>query len=155
MATTALTSSVDASPEDVFNVLVDPARLPDWNRAIRRVVEAPSVLTADAEWVVELHVLGRTWHSRSRVLRLDPVARTFTHRSQTDDGNPSYADWTWTVTSQPNGGSLVSVSFELAPKTFWRRVLFVHVRRRQLATQEVPRSLDRLAAAVRTSVASG
>src|SRR5262245_43316271 len=153
MSGTTLTARIDADPDAVFAVLVDPSRLPEWNRAIRRVVHAPSALVTGAEWVVELHVLGRTWHSRSRVLGIDPVARTFSHRSQTDDGNPSYADWAWAVTGHPNGGSLVTVSFELAPRTFWRRALFVHVRGRQLATQELPRSLSVLSAAARAPAA--
>jgi hypothetical protein len=89
------------------------------------------------------------------VQRLDPVARTFSHRSRTDDGNPSYADWTWTVTNSLDGDSLVTVSFELIPRTFWRRALFVHVRRRQLAAQEMRQSLVLLAATVRAPVASG
>ena len=154
MATTR-TARVEAPPDDVFATLTDPARLPDWNAVIRRVVSAPSSLVEGAEWVVELHVLGRTWHSRSRVVLLDPVARSFRHVSQTDDGNPSSADWSWAVTAGTDGGSVVSVTFDLHPRTFWRRVLFVHVRRRLLAARELPYSLVALSAASRASVASG
>jgi uncharacterized protein YndB with AHSA1/START domain len=155
MATTTRSAHVDAGPDEVFATLTDPARLPHWNHAVRRVVDAPTTLSSGDQWVVELHVLGRTWHSRSRVEALDPVARVFAHRSQTDDGNPSYALWRWTVTSEPDGGSLVTVTFELQPRTFWRKALFVHVRRHQLAAQELPRSLAALAVASKTSVAGG
>ena len=155
MSATTLTAVVPASPDEVFATLTDPVRLPVWNTAIRRLVQAPDQLADGAEWVVELHVLGRTWHSRSRVQTIDRSGRTFAYRSQTDDGNPSYADWHWTVAEQPGGRSLVSVTFTLHPKTLWRRVLFVHVRRRQLAAHEVPSSLAALATTAKAPVASG
>jgi uncharacterized protein YndB with AHSA1/START domain len=155
MATTTRSAHLDAAPDDVFAVLTDPTGLPTWNRAIRRVVHAPAPLVEGDEWVVELHVMGRTWHSRSRVLSIDGAARTFAHRSGTDDGNPSWAEWCWSVTAEPSGGSLVTVTFDLHPKTFWRRLLFVHVRRYQLAAQELPRSLAALSAASKASLAGG
>jgi len=155
MSTTTRAAHVEAAPDDVFAALTRPADLPTWNRAIRRVVQAPTRLVEGDEWVVELHVLGRTWHSRSTVLSIDPSARTFAHRSRTDDGNPSWAEWRWSVTGDPSGGSLVSVTFDLSPKTFWRRLLFAHVRRYQLASRELPRSLAALTAVSRAAVARG
>lgn len=132
MTATRVTAHVGAEPTVVFAALTDPARLPHWNAAVRRVVEAPPSLTQGAEWVVEMHILGRTWHSRAEVTELDAEKLVFRHRSRTDDGNPSFADWSWTVTPTPAGGSDVTVSWDLHPQTFWRRVLFVHVRRWQL-----------------------
>ena len=155
MKTTTLTAAVSAGPDKVFATLTDPVHLPVWNTAIRRLVRGPDQLGDGAEWVVELHVLGRTWHSRSQVQTFDPDGRTFAYRSQTDGGNPSYAEWRWTVAEQPDGSSLVSVTFTLHPKTFWRRVLFVHVRQRQLAAQELPTSLAALSTAAKASVAGG
>ena len=109
----------------------------------RFVVDAPGELVDDAEWVVELHALGRTWHSRSTVGQHDPAARRFAYRSCTDDGNPSWVDWQWSVDTDPAGAE-VTVRWELHPVTFWRRMLFSHIRRRQLARTEVPASLAAL-----------
>jgi hypothetical protein len=43
------------------------------------------------------------------------------------------------------GGCNVTVSYALHPSTFWRRVLLVRIRSRQLARREVPDSLRSLA----------
>jgi uncharacterized protein YndB with AHSA1/START domain len=139
---------VGASPDDVFATITDIGGLPSWNTVITRVVERPEELVAGAEWVVELRAMGQRWRSRSTLVDVDPVGRRFAYRSATDDGNPSWADWEWTVSEDP-GGSRVAVSLELHPITFWRRVLFAKVRARQLARTELPRSLAALAAAVR------
>jgi hypothetical protein len=138
---------VGAAPDDVFATITDIGGLPSWNSIITRVVEVPDQLVPGAEWVVELRAMGQRWRSRSTVADLDPVGRRFAYRSATDDGNPSWADWEWTVEDDP-GGSRVTVTLELHPETFWRRVLFAKVRARQLARTELPRSLTALATAV-------
>jgi hypothetical protein len=111
-----------------------------------QVVVQPAVLEPGAEWVVEFHVLGRTWRSRSTVEELDAARRRFAFRSCTDDGNPSYGRWVWEVAEDP-AGSRVTVTSELHPATFWRRVLLGRIRARQLARTELPASLAALAAA--------
>lgn len=143
------TRIVDAPPDDVFRTVTDVTRLPDWNEAITRVIEQPERLRVGVEWVVEMHALGQTWQSRSEVETLDPVGRCFAYRSVTDDGNPSFALWTWVVADHP-GGALVTVAGELHPRTFWRRVLLVHIRSRQLARTELVHSLATLEAAARS-----
>jgi uncharacterized protein YndB with AHSA1/START domain len=153
--TTSITARVDAEPDAVFETVTDPSRLPEWNEAIRRVVVAPAALTAGAEWVVEMHALGRSWHSRSRVEEIDRAGRVFRYRSCTDDGNPSFVDWRWSVTAEDGGRAWVTVTGDLNPKTFWRKALFVHIRRRQLVGHELARSLESLAAAARATAASG
>jgi uncharacterized protein YndB with AHSA1/START domain len=139
-----VTGVVSASPDVVFDLITTPARMSEWNRAIVRTVEAPAQLEPGAQWVVELHALGQSWPSRSTVNVLDRATRRFCYRSQTDDGNPSHADWTWDVTDAP-GGSQVTVTVELRPLTFWRRVLLAHIRARQLRS-EMRDSLAQLAA---------
>ena len=137
---------IDASPEQVFAVVTDIARLPDWNRTIQHVVDAPARLEPGSEWVVQLHIPGRTWNSRSRLEELDRDQLRFTYRSQTDDDNPSYAAWTWEV--RPDGdGSMVTVGWKGRPMTFWRKALFSHVRKRQLV-REVAESIVELERAV-------
>lgn len=150
---TTLTHTIDADPDAVFRTLTDISTLPDWNSAITRTLEIPADLRPGAEWVVELAALGQRWPSRSRLAVLDPEARTFRYRSGTDDGNPSYADWDWVVTPVP-GGSEVAVTWQVVPKTFWRRVLFARIRRRQLLRTEVPTSLAALAGAAASRTAS-
>ena len=81
---------------------------------------------------------------------LDPTGRCFAYRSVTDDGNPSYALWTWVVADHPDG-ALVTVAGELHPLTFWRRVLLVRIRSRQLAHTELVHSLAALEAAAKRS----
>lgn len=148
------TTRLDAPASRVLDVLTDVPGLPSWNEAITGVVTDPGPLTPGAEWVVELKSLGQSWHSRSRVLELDRSAGVFAYRSCTDDENPSFVIWRWTVT--PSGaGADVSVTWQVNPKTFWRRVLFAKIRRQQLARTEVPRSLAALAMASRAPVAHG
>ena len=81
---------------------------------------------------------------------LDAVNRRFVQRSRTDDGNPSYAEWEWTVTADA-GGSRLHVSWSLHPVTFWRRTLLVRMRARPLSRGELPASLAALAGMVNTS----
>ena len=83
---------VAAPADDVFALITTPDRLPDWNGAIVRIVDAPDQLSPRAEWVVQLSALGQSWPSRATVVDIDPQTRHFTYRSQTDDNNPSYAD---------------------------------------------------------------
>jgi hypothetical protein len=139
---------VAATADDAFATVVDIARLPAWNDAIAAVVERPDELTAGAAWVVQMHALGQTWLSRSVLETLDRAGRCFAYRSATDDGNPSYALWTWVVTDHPEG-ALVTVAAELHPATFWRRALLVRIRSRQLARTELVRSLAALDRAAR------
>jgi len=147
---TSTSHVVHAPPDDVFATVTDVRRLPEWNAAMTRVVEAPDDLAVGAEWVVEFHALGRTWRSRARVDDLDREGRRFTYRSGTDDGNASWARWTWAVDQHPEG-SLVRVGFELHPVTFWRRILLAGIRARQLSRREIPASLAALESAVRPS----
>jgi uncharacterized protein YndB with AHSA1/START domain len=135
---------VAAPADDVFALITTPERLPEWNGAIVRVVDAPATLSPHAEWVVQLSALGQTWPSRSTVVTIDPRARHFAYRSQTDDGNPSYADWSWSIADAP-GGCEVTVSCALHPATFWRRVLLSRIRSWQLRRRELPASLHALA----------
>jgi uncharacterized protein YndB with AHSA1/START domain len=139
-----VTQPIASAPDDVFDLFTSPTRLPEWNRIVVRVVDTPERLTTGDQWVVQLKALGQSWLSRSTVRELDRAERRFVYRSQTDDGNPSYADWSWRVTEAP-GGCSVSVAFSLHPATFWRRALLAKIRGRQLARHELPESLRMLA----------
>ena len=139
------------SPKAMFDTLTRIEDLPSWNDSMTRVVDKPTVLSVGSEWVVEFHVLGRTWHSRSVVDELDLETRRFAYRSRTDDGNPSEASWSWQVDDDPSG-SRVTANWSLRPVTFWRRVLLGRVRARQLARTEVPASLAALASAAAVAV---
>jgi uncharacterized protein YndB with AHSA1/START domain len=137
---------VDAPADVVFGLVTDLRRLPEWNRRITSVVEQPPALTAGAEWVVEIRLMGKTFHSRSTVLELDGDARRFVHRSKPDDDNPSSSVWTWDVAAE-SGGSRVTVTWHLQPRTPARRLIAAPVRARQIPRQDVPGSLAALAAA--------
>ena len=155
MSTTiSITATVNADPDAVFATVADVGRLPEWNEAIREVIDSPSTLTEGAEWVVEMHALGQTWQSRSRVVQIDRDGRAFHYRSCTDDGNPSFVQWRWSVVPDDDGGSVVTVTGELNPRTFWRKALFVHIRRRQLG-HELAGSLTALATSARSTAARG
>ena len=143
------TRLISADPDDVFRLLAEPGRLPEWNRKIVRLVEAPEPLTTGSQWVVEVSALGQSWLSRSTVVDLDATKRRFAYRTQTDDGNPSYADWAWQVADAADGCA-VTVTLGLHPVTFWRRVLLAKIRGRQLRRHELPESLSALAALAAT-----
>lgn len=144
-ATAQASTVVPAAPDAVFATLTNISGLPAWNAAMTSVVDQPAKLEVGAEWVVEFHALGQSWRSRSTVEELDAIGRRFAYRSGTDDGNPSYARWRWDVTDDP-AGSRVTVTWELHPVTFWRRMLLARIRARQLARTEIPTSLAALAA---------
>lgn len=143
---TSLTQHLSVDADTAFHVITDVSRLPEWNGAITRVLGQPADLVQGAEWVVELTALGNTWPSRSHLHILDPEARHFAYRSCTDDGNPSFAEWAWTVRPTA-GGCDVTVDWTLNPKSFWRRVLLARIRAYQLKRGEVPNSLRSLEAA--------
>lgn len=146
MTATSASAIVSASPDAVFRTLTDMAGLPAWNAAMTSVIDEPATLEVGAEWVVEFRALGQSWRSRSTVEQLDVAGRRFAYRSRTDDGNPSYARWDWVVADDP-AGSRVTVTWDLHPATFWRRVLLARIRARQLSRTELPTSLAALAAA--------
>lgn len=136
----SITERLSVSAGDFFDLISSVARLPEWNEHIHHVVEAPSgPPQAGDEWVVEMRAMASRWNSRSRLGVADRDAGRFALRSQTDDGNPSYAEWEWLM--EPAGdGTDVTVSWQLYPKTFWRRLLFSKIRHHQLK-EEVRGSL--------------
>ncbi len=141
---------IDASADEVFRIITDIARLPQWNSAITAVIDRPDRIEIGDQWLVELRGLGQRWRSRSEAEVLDPIGRCFAYRSATDDGNPSYALWTWVVTDQA-AGALVTIACELHPRTFWRRALLIRIRSRQLARTELIESLVALEAMAQRS----
>jgi hypothetical protein len=46
----SVSEHVDASVDQMFRVITDISRLPQWNRRIHHVVEAPSTLGDGSEW---------------------------------------------------------------------------------------------------------
>lgn len=127
----SVNETVDADPQGMFAVITDVDRLAEWNDLIQEVVERPAEVEAGTEWVVRFKAMGSSWNSRSRVDEHDREALRFAYRSQSDDGNPSFARWTWQIAGDP-AGARVTVDWELHPKTFWRRVLLARIRHRQL-----------------------
>lgn len=139
-------------PDRVFATIVDVARLPEWNAGISGVVEQPEHLQVGSVWKVGMRALGQSWVSRAEAREIDSTARRFSYRSQTDDGNPSFADWSWLV--EPEGeGSRVTVTYDLNPRTFWRKHLLVKVREPALR-KEIQRSLAALEGVVAGSDAA-
>lgn len=142
--TTTASVVIPATPDRVFELLTDLDRLPSWNTEITAVLQQPAQLVPGTEWVIQMQAAGMSWPSRTRVLELDGRRHRLVYRSVSDDGNPSFTIWTWEVTDHP-AGARVSVAWDPNPRTFWRRLVVVHWRRRCLARQ-VPRSLHALAA---------
>ncbi len=121
------TTLVEAPPVDVFDIITDLNGLPAWNAEIPTIVEPCDALQVGAQWVVEIHAMHARWNSRSTIVELDRSQRRFAYRSQSDDGNPSFANWRWEVLDDP-AGSRVSVSVDAHPQTFWRRNLLSKIR---------------------------
>ncbi|MFP5319912.1 MAG: type II toxin-antitoxin system RatA family toxin [Acidimicrobiia bacterium] len=124
------TTVVPAPPGAVFDLVTDVERLPDWNLEIPKVVESPAVLEVGSEWVVQIHAMKTRWNSRARVVDIDRDQGVFAYRSQSDDGNPSYADWRWRLTPALSGhGTQVDVEVDIRPRTFLRRWVASRLRR--------------------------
>ena len=149
----SITERLPVAPDDVFDLLIDIQRLPEWNDAIHRIVRGPrDVIREGDEWVVEMRASGLRWKSRARAEQVDRERRLLVVRSTTDDDNPSWARWTWDV--QPDGtGTEISVKWELHPKTFWRDVLMSRIRQAQLK-REVRASLQTAARTLAQGTAS-
>jgi hypothetical protein len=129
------TVQLAASAREVFDLLVDVDRLPAWNANIHHVIERPDhPLTAGVEWVIQMRAMGTRWPSRARALTVDSAALRFEHRSCTDDGNPSYALWSWQVVPHEHGSTL-TVTWAAHPRSFWRRLLLARARRPVLANE--------------------
>jgi uncharacterized protein YndB with AHSA1/START domain len=125
------TTVIDAPVAQVFDRITDIEHLPDWNLEIPEVIEQPAVLEVGAQWVVRMHAMKTHWNSRSTVTELDPGRGRFAYRSQSDDGNPSFADWLWEL-AEVDGGTRVTVSVAGHPRTFIRKHFISHVRPRGL-----------------------
>lgn len=138
-------SAVILAPADVvFEVVTDPSRMTRWNAVMTEVVVEPEAMVAGAEWVVAFQAMRvMRWRSRSRCEALAPNDHTFVHCSGTDDGNTSFAIWTWTVEPDGPDRSTLRVEWELHPETFLRKVLLSRMRNRMLR-YEVPASLTAL-----------
>jgi uncharacterized protein YndB with AHSA1/START domain len=140
------TALVPAPPGEVFDLVTDIDRLPAWNPEIGAVLETPSVLEQGAEWRVRIRALHSTWISRSRAIEVDRDAGRFAYRSQSDDGNPSHADWLWRL--EPAGDrTRVTVEAGIHPRTFLRRAVLSRLRRPGLHA-----SMERSLAALRDQV---
>ncbi len=144
------TAELSSSAPDVFDLLVDVDRLPEWNAHVHHVIERPGrPLAEGVEWVIQMRAMGGRWPSRARALVVDRAALSFEHRSCSDDGNPSYALWAWRV-SPGEHGSTLTVTWAVYPRSFWRKVLFARARRPLLA-EEVKASVAGMDQYLRTA----
>ena len=135
----SVSEPVSAQPDELFALITDLRRLHEWNKAINKIVETPDHFVDGSQWVVEMKVMGAKWNSRSTRFECSPELRRFAYVTQTDDGNPSRALWTWSL--EPiDGGTEVTVDWELHPRTRFRNVMAAPVRHRQLIN-EVRRSI--------------
>jgi len=137
----------NAEPDAVFAFICDVEHLPRWNDAIVSVLTDPGRLEAGDQWKVVMRDGAVTWISRSTLIDCDTGTRNLTYRSATDDLNPSYTEWRWSVT--PDGtDSVVDVRWRLRPKTATYRLLLAPYRAHGLR-REVPSSLAALERAFR------
>jgi uncharacterized protein YndB with AHSA1/START domain len=147
-------TSVDAPPTEVFDLITDVDRLPEWNAAIQAVVDKPPALVPGAEWTVTIKPAGiPSWGSISRVEEIDGQRGRFAYETRNADGNPSYVKWSWKVTATGTETE-VTVTWDCFLKTFDRRILAGPVRKHQLA-REVHRSLAAITGAVQACTESG
>jgi hypothetical protein len=129
------TVQLAAAAPDVFDLLVDVDRLPEWNAHVHHVIERPErPLAEGVEWVIQMRAMGTRWPSRARALTVDRAGLRFEHRSCSDDGNPSYALWSWQVNPEPPGSTL-TVIWTAHPRSFWRKLLIARARRPVLADE--------------------
>lgn len=143
---------IGAPADVVFAMVTDLGRLPAWNERIVGVVDVPPRLEVGAEWVVEIKLPGKRFHSRSVVVDIDERRHRFVHRSKPDDDNPSATVWTWEVEPEADG-SRVRLGWDLQPRTPARRFLASPIRAWQIPRTDAPRSLEALARACEAQVA--
>jgi uncharacterized protein YndB with AHSA1/START domain len=145
----AATRRIAADPEAVFDLVTDLDRLPEWNATVDQITERPASLAVGAEWVAVMHPRrSPSWKSRSTVEDIDRDRRCFVYKSRNEDGNPSYARWTWEVVPAGDDAE-VTVRWAVYLKTLDRKLIAAPIRRRGLA-REVPASLDALDTVLRT-----
>jgi len=138
------TARLRAHPQVVFDLICDLDRLPAWNTAVKQIIERPAALTKGAEWVAVIQPRRMPpWKSRSRIEEIDRDRLRFSYMSRNEDGNPSYAVWSWEVASADDSATDVTVRWEVYLKTIDRKLIAAPIRRRGLA-REVPASLDAL-----------
>ncbi len=141
---------IDAATTQVFDVLTDLERLPEWNDCIQRVVECPVAVEEGADWLVVMNVpLLPRWKSRSTVIHVDRTNFRFVYRSTREARNPSYIDWFWEAYDR-GGRTEVTVRWHGYPLTVFGRRVGAPMRRRQLR-HEVATSLEALARASRAT----
>ena len=88
----------DVAPRQVFDLIIDVDRLPEWNGAIEAVLERPPVLEESAQGTVKMHPRHMpSWGSVSRAQELDRHNWRFAYETRNANGNPSYTKWTWMV----------------------------------------------------------
>jgi ligand-binding SRPBCC domain-containing protein len=64
---------IDATPQEVWEVVSDPRNLPRWNRYIRAVHDVPEDgLRKGSTYTTEMGVLGVTFRIKAKVEDLDP-----------------------------------------------------------------------------------
>jgi uncharacterized protein YndB with AHSA1/START domain len=137
------TARIRADADAVFDLITNLDRLPEWNRAIARIVERPARLVEAAEWVVVMRPpRAPSWKSRSRIEEIDRKQRRFSYTSRNEDGNPSYARWSWEI-RPANHAAEVTVRWDVYLKTIDRKLIAAPLRRRGLG-REVPSSLRHL-----------
>jgi uncharacterized protein YndB with AHSA1/START domain len=139
------TAHVPAPAREVFELITDVDRLPEWNAAIESVIDRPAALSDGVHWTVQMHPpRSPRWGSVSRVERFDRQGLRFAYQTRNTDGNHSFVKWTWDVVAGGDGCD-VSVAWDCYLKTLDRRLLGGPIRKRQLA-REVRTSLESLAA---------
>jgi len=97
-------TTIDTAPAEVFTAITAIGRPPEWNQRIAAVMRTPGTpLTEGAEWTVQMSVPWARWPGRSRVLAHDPARLLFECTLRSDDGNPSYVLWRWSIVPEGNG----------------------------------------------------
>lgn len=136
--------TIEAATQQVFELVTDLDRLPEWNTAIAELTDRPEVVTVGSEWTVKMKPPRMpSWGSISRVTELDPEQLRFAYETRNADGNPSSVTWQWQV-EPTDDGARIKVSWDCYLRTADRRLFAGPMRKRQLA-REVPGSLAAMA----------
>ena len=121
------TVRVNLSPDEAFA------------RVTRVAAGVPRPFAEGDEWI--LPGGGRTV-TRCHVIEADAAARTLVYRCKPDRDDPSFTIWTWHVEPDADeGGSRVTLGWELRPVAFVRKHLLVHVDAWRVQRREAPAAL--------------
>lgn len=136
---------IDAAPDRVWEVVMDPRRLGDWVTIHRRVGEVPAQLRRGSTFEQTLNLRGAPLHVMWRVVDVDPP-----RRAQWEGQGPAHsrASIVYELRSDGKSGTIFDYTNEFRPPGGPLGAVAGRVLVGGLSQREAQRSLQRLKALI-------